>query len=155
MGRSVVLIVGFLAVVAVYAVLSTVWVSADPGWYARLSKPSFQPPDIVFGLIWPVNFITLAVVGVLIARSDRTGVAVITLVTLTFSVAFALGWAYLFYVPHRLGGAAACLAIAALATWVLLGLAWTVRPAYGLSLVVYAGWMTTATALAFGYARLN
>lgn len=32
----------------------------------------------------------------------------------------ALGWAYSFYVPHSLVGAAACLAGAAVLTWVLL-----------------------------------
>ena len=55
--------VAVVALVVVYAVGSGVWVSANPGWYAGLTRPSWQPPDIVFGLIWPYNFVALAVVG--------------------------------------------------------------------------------------------
>lgn len=145
----------FVVVVVAYAGLSTVWVSSDPGWYARLSKPSFQPPDLVFGLIWPLNFLALGVVGVLLARRASTGAAVACLAVLACSVAFALAWAWLFYVPHRLEPAAACLAAAALLTWVLVVLAWRVQPTLGLLLVVYAGWMSVATALSVAYARLN
>ena len=72
MDRSSWLAVAFVAVVVVYAGLSTVWVSSDPGWYARLSKPSFQPPDLVFGLIWPLNFLALGLFGVLLARRATT-----------------------------------------------------------------------------------
>ncbi|MDP7383545.1 MAG: tryptophan-rich sensory protein, partial [Acidimicrobiales bacterium] len=38
--------------VIAYAVLSGVWVSTDAGWYRTLTKPSWQPPPWVFGVIW-------------------------------------------------------------------------------------------------------
>jgi translocator protein len=76
-------------------------------------------------------------------------------VLLTVSVCFALGWAYLFYVPHLLLPAALCLLMAAALTWVLLALAWRANPAYGLGLLVYAVWLSVATALAFSYAQRN
>ena len=67
--------VAAVVLVVIYAVGSGVWVSANPGWYASLEKPSWQPPDIVFGLIWPYNFIALAVVlpylAVVVANAGR------------------------------------------------------------------------------------
>jgi translocator protein len=66
---------GFLLVIIGYAVLSTIWVSADPGWYARLQKPGFQPPDAVFGVIWPLNFLALGVVCVLVSLNEPTRTA--------------------------------------------------------------------------------
>ena len=71
------------------------------------------------------------------------------------SVALALAWAYLFYVPHRLDAAAWSLAGAAVLTWVLLVL--EARVAWWLAalLTPYACWVSIATALAFSYARLN
>jgi hypothetical protein len=54
--------VTWVAVVLLYAALSSVWTAHDPGWYAGLAKPSFQPPDVVFGIMWPLNFLALLVV---------------------------------------------------------------------------------------------
>lgn len=156
MDRTAWLIGGaFVSVVVAYAGLSTVWVSSDPGWYARLSKPSFQPPDVVFGIIWPLNFLALGVVGVLLATRASTSWALACLAVLAASVALALAWAWLFYVPHRLEPAALCLTGAAVLTWVLLAFSARTEPWFGLALAPYACWVSVATALAWSYARLN
>ena len=111
------------ALVVVFAAMSNVWNGHEPGWYASLARPSFQPPDIVFGLMWPLNFLLVLVVGATTVRTAPPGAAWTATGVLAVSVALALGWAYLFYVPHSLVGAAACLAAAAVLTWVLL--AWS------------------------------
>ena len=67
----------------------------------------------------------------------------------------ALGWAWLFYVPHLLGAAAACLAGATVLTWVLLVVVFRTEVWAGLVLAPYALWLSVATALAVAYARLN
>lgn len=154
MERTTVLAAGFIIVTLGYAVLSTIWVSSDPGWYDALRKPGFQPPDIVFGIIWPLNFLALGVVGVLVSRRAPESAGTI-LAVFAVSVGFALGWAYLFYVPHQLGAAAVCLAIAAVLTWLIVALTWRVAPALAIGLLVYAAWMSIATALSVAYSRLN
>ncbi|MGL5826557.1 MAG: TspO/MBR family protein [Nocardioides sp.] len=154
MDRTIGLAASFIGVTVVYSVLSTIWVSADPGWYDDLRRPSFQPPDVVFGIIWPLNFLALGVVGVLVSRR-APGPALSLLVAFVVSVVFALGWAYLFYVPHALVAAAISLGLAAILTWVMVVLAWRVAPGFGIGLVVYAGWLTVATVLAAAYAQLN
>ena len=151
MSRTVIVAGAFLALVVVYAGLSSVWVGADEGWYDRLPKPPWQPPDWVFGVIWPLNFLALGVVGVALARADADR-AVRVLVVLAVSVACALGWAYLFYVPHALTGSAAALAAAAALTWVVLAMAARMVPWTGLALAPYALWVTLATTLGFWYA---
>ncbi|MFM8867600.1 MAG: tryptophan-rich sensory protein, partial [Ilumatobacteraceae bacterium] len=47
------------AIIAVYIIGASRWVATDDGWYRSLTKPSWQPPDVIFGLIWPYNFIML------------------------------------------------------------------------------------------------
>ncbi len=146
----------FISVVVAYAGLATVWVGADEGWYASLRKPAWQPPDVVFGIMWPLNFIALGVAGVSIARAATSREATMILAVLAASVIGALGWAYLFYVPpHRMLGSAFSLAVAAVLTWAVVALAFRVETWIGAVLVPYALWLSIATSLAFGYWRLR
>jgi tryptophan-rich sensory protein len=147
--------IGAVVLVVVYAVGSGVWVSANPGWYASLARPAWQPPDVVFGLIWPYNFVALAVVGVLVAQRGNPTAVTAWLVVGAASVACALAWAYLFYVPHRLGAAALALAGAAALTAVLVGITWAVTRGGAVALLPYLVWVGLATSLALGYARLT
>lgn len=145
----------WLVLVATYAALSSVWTGHDRGWYASLARPSFQPPDVVFGVIWPLNFLALFVVGVWFTRAVGDATAWRTSVVLGVSVVAALAWAWLFYVPHRLWAASLCLAVAAVLTWALVALVARSVPWAGVVLLPYALWLSTATALSVEYSRLN
>jgi benzodiazapine receptor len=147
--------IGAVVLVVVYAAGSGLWTASNPGWYAGLAKPSWQPPDVVFGLIWPYNFVALAVVGVVVAQRGSGGAVAAWLGVAAASVACALAWAYLFYVPHQLGAAAVALGAAALLTGVLVALTWVVTRGGALALLPYLVWVCLATSLAVGYARLN
>ena len=145
---------GFVAVTVAYAALSGTWVSTQPGWYASLPQPSWQPPPWIFGVMWPLNFLALAVSGVALAVQRPASESLPVLGVLGVSVAFALSWAYLFYVPHRLGAAALCLGIAAALTWLVVILAAGSLPWAGWLLVPYGIWMVIATTLSVAYWRL-
>ena len=147
--------VAWVALVAVYAGLSSVWTARDPGWYSGLAKPSFQPPDVVFGIMWPLNFLALFGVGVWFTRSSEVTTAWPATLLLGASVVAALAWAWLFYVPHRIGAATVVLAVAAVLTWVLVAVVARQLRWAGVALVPYAAWLSIATALSVQYARLN
>ncbi|MGA1405437.1 MAG: tryptophan-rich sensory protein, partial [Ilumatobacteraceae bacterium] len=115
MPRALVGGLGTLIVVA-YAIGAGRWVSTDAGWYRSLVRPPWQPPDIVFGLIWPYNFVMLVVASWAIAASDQRIEHVVWLASLALSVVAALTWAYQFYVPHALATAGFALAAATVLT---------------------------------------
>ena len=96
-------------VVAGYATLAARWTSAESDWYRSLPRPRWQPPDLVFGVIWPLNFGALAVVGLAVALERPPPDGLRWLVLFTASVALALGWAHAFYRRHDLGRAAVLL----------------------------------------------
>ncbi|GAB3022683.1 tryptophan-rich sensory protein [Nocardioides flavus (ex Wang et al. 2016)] len=141
--------------VVAFAALSNVWNGHDPGWYASLARPSFQPPDVVFAVMWPLNFALLLVVGLGVVRTASAGPAWVATGVLAASVALALGWAWLFYVPHALAPAAASLTGAAVLTWALVVVVGRVEAWGGLLLTPYALWLSVATALSVAYARLG
>ena len=143
------------ALVVAYAIGAGRWVSSDAGWYRSLTRPPWQPPDVVFGLIWPYNFVMIAVTGWLVAgRSPRTA-QIAWLVFLALSIVAALVWAWLFYVPHELHASGFALAAATLFTVPLVVIAIRASTPVGAALVVYLGWLAVATSLAFGYASRN
>jgi translocator protein len=145
---------GFVVVTLVYAAMAGVWTGHEPGWYAGLARPGFQPPDWVFGLMWPLNFLATGFVGFRLGR-DRPDAALPTLVVFIVSVVAALTWAYLFYVPHELGPAAVALGVAAVLTWLMVALAGRGGIWYAVCLTPYALWLSIATALSVAYNRLN
>jgi benzodiazapine receptor len=57
-----------IVLVLIYALGSGFWVNNAPGWYTSLNRPSWQPPDFVFGLIWPYNFVILGVAAVRVSN---------------------------------------------------------------------------------------
>lgn len=144
-----------IAVVLAYAGLAAFLTSRSPGWYDRLPQPSWQPPDWVFGVVWPLNFLALGLASYAVGIYSPAAESISFLNLLLSSTAFSLLWAFLFYVPpHRLLPAAIALTVASLLTWGLVFVAWQIISLAGAILVPYAVWLTVATTLAYGYVRL-
>lgn len=143
----------WVVVVVVYAVLANAWNRRDPGWYDALPRPSFQPPDVVFAVVWPLNFLVMLVAGVWFTRSQDAATSWTAVGVFSLSVVAALGWAWLFYVPHRLTAAAVSLAVGSALTWCLVAFVAASLVWAGVLLVPYAVWLLVATALAVQYAR--
>lgn len=146
--------VGLLLVV-VYAAGSAYWVDSAGGWYLSLRKPSWQPPDFVFGLIWPYNFLVLGAALVLIAVRLPAGELVIALVATAITVALALLWSYQFYVRQDFAAAATALIATAALTPVVLYFGFRASGLIGWLLLPYQVWLCLAAALSVSYARLN
>ena len=144
-----------IILVLIYAFGSGIWVSSSPGWYASLNRPPWQPPDFIFGLIWPYNFIMLGVAAFNVAQSLNRIQTISWLVLFALSITAALMWAYQFYVPHNLTFAAIALGVAALLTIPVLYLTFKASLLVGILLIPYQLWVVIATTLAWGYSNRN
>ena len=144
-----------IILVLIYAFGSGIWVSSSPGWYASLNRPPWQPPDFIFGLIWPYNFIMLGVAAFNVAQSLNRIQTISWLTLFALSITAALIWAYQFYVPHNLTFAAIALGVAALLTIPVLYLTFKASLLVGIFLIPYQLWVVIATTLAWGYSTRN
>ena len=144
-----------LAIIAGYAIGSGFWVQTSGAWYQSLRRPPWQPPDIVFGLIWPYNFLLLGVAAWVVTQRLDRGATLWWLGWLLASVTCALIWSQQFYGPHHLGIAAFALAIGALLTLPVLAITWRASTLVGALLVPYQLWMLVAASLSAGYWWLN
>jgi tryptophan-rich sensory protein len=144
-----------VALVIIYATGSGLWVSTGDAWYRSLNAPSWQPPDWVFGVIWPYNFIVLGIVGWQVFSNLGNSWGKVWLSIFAVTIIFALMWANLFYVKHNIGAASISLSLVAFFTIPLLALAFKTNYKYGLLLTPYQIWVTIASFLSFSYFKLN
>ena len=144
-----------VVIVFIYAIGSGLWVNTGDNWYRQLNQPSWQPPDFIFGLIWPYNFVILGFASVAVANKLSTANAIVYLSIFALSVAAALTWAYQFYRPHNLYAASIALAVVAILTLPMLYFIYQASVPLFFATIVYQLWVITATYLSFSYARLN
>jgi len=88
-------IIGSILVGSVGSVFT---IPAISGWYAGLTKPSFNPPNWIFGPVWTVLFILMGISAYLVYRSGLVKREVREALFI-FAVQFGLNvlWSYLFF----------------------------------------------------------
>lgn len=76
------------------------YLTAPGEWYACLAKPSFNPPGWIFGPVWTVLYVLIAVAGWRIFERDRPGWQ-----TRLWWAQLALNflWSPVFFAAHRIG----------------------------------------------------
>jgi tryptophan-rich sensory protein len=152
--KSLLSVIG-VVIVFVYVIGSGLWVNTGDNWYRSLNQPPWQPPDFIFGLIWPYNFVILGFASVAVANKLSTANAIVYLSIFALSVAAALTWAYQFYRPHNLYAASIALAVVALLTLPMLYFIYQASVPLFFATTVYQVWVITATYLSYNYAKLN
>ena len=144
-----------IALVLAYAIGSGLWVNTGDNWYANLNKPSWQPPDFVFGIIWPYNFIVLGIAATVIGQRASKPAAFTYIAFFALSVIAALTWAYLFYNPHNLTGASIALTSTALLTIPMTFILFTISIPIAIAVMPYQVWVAIAAALSWSIRGLN
>jgi tryptophan-rich sensory protein len=152
--KSLLSVIG-VATVFVYAIGSGLWVNTGDNWYRSLNQPPWQPPDFIFGLIWPYNFVVLGIAAVTVSNQLSTTRAIVYLSIFALSVVFALTWAYQFYRPHNLFAASIALALVAILTLPMLFFIYQASLGVFLATIPYQLWVITAAYLSYNYAKLN
>jgi benzodiazapine receptor len=139
------LLLMWLATVAAVAVLGAQF--GPDAWYLALKKPSFNPPDWVFGPVWALLYLAMAVAGWLVLREPPSRERRIALTLMGVQLALNAAWSLLFFGLHLPGVAfvdIAALWIAIIATIVAFN---AVRPAAAVTMVPYLLWVSFALVL--------
>jgi len=66
-------------------------------WYPTLAKPSWTPPDWIFGPVWSCLYIMIAVAGWLIYRAEYSHKRTIALMLYGGQLALNFIWSFLFF----------------------------------------------------------
>ncbi|MCC6273938.1 MAG: tryptophan-rich sensory protein [Deltaproteobacteria bacterium] len=152
--RSTLVLLGFLLLsVAVQAAGAWATFSEIPTWYQGLNKPEWNPPPWVFGPVWTVLYVLMAVAAWLAWRELglRSGALRLYFLQLLFN----LLWSYLFFWGHSPFLALIDIGLLWLAIGATAFAFWRARPLAGALLLPYWGWVSFAAALNFSIWRLS
>ena len=125
-------------------------------WYQALQKPSWQPPDWLFGPVWTLIYSLIAVAGVKAwnaARDRRHGLNIVGMFAL--NALLNVAWSELFFNFHRPDWALYEVVAFWLSIVVLIVTAASATPVAGWLLAPYLAWVTFAGVLNLAVVRLN
>ena len=128
---------------------------AVPTWYAALVKPALNPPAWVFGPVWTVLYLMMAVAAWLVWRANGWRLARGALALFAGQLALNLAWSSIFFGLRSPGWAA----VEVLVLWLAIAAtAGAFRPHSRLAaalLLPYLAWTTYAAALNWAIFWMN
>jgi benzodiazapine receptor len=143
-------------VVAAAALGNIATIPNIPTWYAGLVKPSFNPPNWIFGPVWTTLYVMMAYAFYRVLRAPAAATARrAAVIAFLVQIALNAGWSWAFFAAHSpLGGLLVIgpLLVAIAATIVAFrrvdaGAAWLLAP--------YLAWVSFASVLNAAVWRLN
>ena len=131
---------------------------AESTWYARLKKPSFQPPRQAFPIVWPILYADIAAVSASTLdhlRNQDRGQARTYTALLAANLVLNAGWTWLFFSRRQLGASAVAAAALTASSADLTRRAVVARGPSAGALGLYPAWCAFATLLSTRIWQLN
>lgn len=124
-------------------------------WYPTLTKPSWTPPDWIFGPVWSCLYIMIAISGWLIYRAEYSHKRSVALMLYGGQLALNFIWSFLFFSLRSpaLGLIDIILLCLLISLTIIKG--WPVSRLASLLLIPYLVWVMYATSLNAGIWLLN
>jgi tryptophan-rich sensory protein len=133
------------------------WVTADSvrTWYPTIAKPSFTPPNGLFGPVWTVLYVLMGVAAWRVWRRASARLRRGPLALFAVQLALNLAWSVVFFGAHRIGAAVVVIvALEAAIVATVIAFRRIDGPAAAL-LLPYALWVAFAAVLNVAIWRLN
>ena len=142
------LVIGFLGSIATIAEI--------PTWYATLSKPSWAPPNWLFGPVWTTLYILMGIALYLVWREgfERTDVRFAILI---FGIQLLLNllWSIVFFSYHALFGSFILILVLWISILANIIAFYAISKPAGILLVPYIVWVSIASYLNYSVYLLN
>lgn len=132
---------------------------ARSAWFAKLKKPSYQPPRQAFPIVWPALYADIAAVSSAtldeLERQGRHDERRNYTRALAANLVLNASWSWLFFNRRMLGTSAVAAGVLAASSADLTRRAVAVRGATAAPLALYPAWCTFATVLSTHIWLLN
>lgn len=128
----------------------------QPGvWYQELVKPSWTPPNWLFGPVWSLLYLMMGVAAWLIWKQNGFSGAILPLGFFLLQLILNGLWSWLFFGKHLIGVAFIDIVLLWAAILVTMILFWQRQPLAGILFLPYLLWVSYASTLNFALWRMN
>lgn len=103
MNKALQLILCLLAPLAVGAISGIATASNINSWYIHLNKPSFNPPNYLFGPVWTTLYTLMGISFFMVLQKTETPQRTAAIRIFWIQLALNFAWSFLFFQFHLLG----------------------------------------------------
>ena len=149
------LVVSIALPLGIGAIAGVFTAQSIPEWYATLNKPSFNPPNWLFGPVWTILYLLMGISFFLIwkiAPSKERNVAIFVFL---IQLLLNFGWSFFFFYFKMIGFALVEISLLWMSIVIMLILFYKVRPVAAYINIPYFLWVSFATVLNAAYYFLN
>jgi tryptophan-rich sensory protein len=127
-----------------------------PTWYASLSKPSFNPPNWIFGPVWTTLYILMGIAaGIIWNKIKQEKTASHALIIFGLQLALNILWSFLFFGLHSPFYALVEIVFLWLSILATILAFWRISKPAAALLLPYICWVSFALFLNFTLYRMN
>lgn len=148
---------GFVLLCETVGIAGSVFTAASiPVWFATLSKPSFNPPNWVFGPVWTLLYALMGVAVFLVWEKRKENKKAKLSIWFFVAQLFVNGiWTPIFFGLHEIGLAMIIIALLWFLILVTIALFWRINKVASWLLFPYLVWVSFAWLLNYSYWILN
>jgi translocator protein len=149
------LIASLLLPLIIGAVAGIFTSKAIPVWYAALNRPSFSPPNWVFGPVWTTLYILMGFSLFLIWNQDKSKERNLAILTFIIQLVLNFAWSFIFFYFNRIGLALVEIILLWVSIIVMLIQFYKIKPVAAYINIPYLLWVSFASILNASYYLLN
>jgi benzodiazapine receptor len=126
-----------------------------PEWYATLNRPSFNPPNWIFGPVWTSLYILMGISFFLIWKQEASKVRNRAILIFLLQLLLNFAWSFIFFFFNLIGLALVEIILLWISIVMMLVVFYKIKPVASYINIPYLLWVTFATVLNASYYILN
>ena len=128
---------------------------AVPEWFKGLNRPSFSPPNWLFGPVWTILYILMGISLFLIWKQGVSKERNIAMFVFLLQLLLNFAWSFIFFYYNMIGLALIEIILLWIIILVMLVLFYKIKPMAAYLNIPYLLWVSFATILNAAYFILN
>lgn len=128
---------------------------AIPGWYATLNRPSFNPPNWLFGPVWTTLYLLMGISFYLIWKQKKSKERNFAMLVFLIQLALNFAWSFIFFYFNKIGFAFAEIILLWLSIVLMIIRFYKIKPITAYINIPYLLWVSFASMLNLSYYLLN
>jgi tryptophan-rich sensory protein len=149
------LLISILLPLGLGAIAGMFTAQSVPEWYATLNKPSFNPPNWIFGPVWTTLYILMGISLFLIWKQEVSRERNLAILTFFIQLLLNFAWSFIFFYFTMIGVALVEIILLWISIVMMLVLFYKIKPMASYINIPYLLWVTFATVLNASLYYLN